>query len=107
LTPRSLLRQMQIPARDSLPGGKYALSPERYGSYGLGLIHYTWSSGCGVWGHTGEFPGYYTVAFATADGRRGAAMNFTASTLPAPATIVALNLQHVLGCRMRFGRIGP
>ncbi len=106
LTTRGLLRQMETPAPDSLPGGKYALSPERYGSYGLGLIHYTWASGCGVWGHTGEFPGYYTVAFATSDGRRGAAMNFTASTLPAPAAIAALNLQHLLGCRMRFGRIG-
>jgi D-alanyl-D-alanine carboxypeptidase len=105
LTTRRLLRQMKIPAPGSLPGGKYALSPERYGSYGLGLTHYTWASGCGVWGHSGEFPGYFTVAFATGDGRRGAAMNFTASTLPAPAAIAALNLQHLLGCRMRFGHI--
>jgi D-alanyl-D-alanine carboxypeptidase len=86
LTTRGLLRQMETPAPGSLPGGKYALSYERYGSYGLGLIHFSWASGCGVWGHTGEIPGYYTVTFATGDGSRGAAVNFTTGTLPAPAT---------------------
>jgi D-alanyl-D-alanine carboxypeptidase len=106
LTTPALLRQMEIPAPDSLPGGKYALSYDRYGSYGLGLIHFSWASGCGVWGHTGEIPGYYTVAFATSDGHRGAAVNFTAGNLPPPAAIAAINLQHLLGCRMRFGRLG-
>jgi sulfoxide reductase catalytic subunit YedY len=53
--------------------------------------------------HNGHFPD--TDVFATGDGRRGAAVNFTTGTLPAPATIAALNLQRLLGCRMRFGRI--
>lgn len=38
--------------------------------YGLGLRRYDLSCGTQVYGHTGTVQGFYTYAFATADGRR-------------------------------------
>ncbi|MCX5366542.1 beta-lactamase family protein [Streptomyces sp. NBC_00124] len=38
--------------------------------YGLGLRRYDLSCGTRVYGHTGTVQGFYTYAFATADGRR-------------------------------------
>jgi D-alanyl-D-alanine carboxypeptidase len=103
LVSRSLLREMKRPTPGSLEGiggGQDA------GTYGLGLQHFTWSSGCGAWGHTGAFPGYNTVAMASTNGRRGAAMYVTSEGLAPPAALAALKAQRLLACRMRFARIG-
>jgi hypothetical protein len=104
VTPR-LLRAMQSPTPQSLSGSKYSLGPQ-YGSYGYGLIHYTWAAACGVYGHTGDFPGYATVAMATAGGVRGAALSITSDTLTSAGQLRYINLERLLACRMRFGRIG-
>lgn len=101
----SLLREMKRPTPGSL-NGDFALEGGGVGTYGLGLIHFTWSKACGVWGHSGAFPGYTTLAVSNGTGRRGAAMYFTAGALAPPGVIAALGAQRLLGCRMRFGRIG-
>ncbi len=105
LITRSLLAQMKQPTPNSLSGGKYSLGAE-FGSYGYGLIHYTWGSACGVYGNTGDFPGYNTVALATANGSRGAALSITSDTLQTGPTIGFIEVEHLLACRMRFGHIG-
>jgi D-alanyl-D-alanine carboxypeptidase len=103
LVSRSLLREMKRPT----PGSLAALGQgAEAGTYGLGLQHFTWSSACGVWGHTGAFPGYNTVAIASGKGRRGAAMYVTSEGLAPPAALAALKAQRLLACRMRFARIG-
>lgn len=75
----SLLHQMEAAAPGSLAGLK---GVGVGGTYGLGLIHFTWAYACGVWGHTGDFPGYHTLAASTGDGRRSAAMYITSDALP-------------------------
>lgn len=103
LVSRSLLREMKRPT----PGSLAALQGQDASTYGLGLQHFTWSSGCEVWGHTGAFPGYHTVAMASGNGRRGAAMYVTSEGLAPPAASAALETQRLLACRMRFApRIG-
>lgn len=103
LVSRSLLREMKRPTPGSLEGlggGQDA------GTYGLGLQHFNWSSACGVWGHTGAFPGYNTVAMASGKGRRGAAMYVTSEGLATAAALAGLEAQRLLACRMRFARVG-
>jgi D-alanyl-D-alanine carboxypeptidase len=101
----SLLREMKRPTPGSL-NGDFALEGGGVGTYGLGLIHYTWSKACGVWGHTGAFPGYRTIAVSDRNGRRGAAMYISAEGLAPPGALAGLQAERLLGCRMRFGRIG-
>jgi D-alanyl-D-alanine carboxypeptidase len=105
LTTQSLLRQMKQPTPDSLTGSPYSLGPG-LGSYGFGLIHYTWAAACGAWGHTGDFPGYVTVAMASPNGRRGAAVNVTSDTITTAGQLAGIVVERRLACRMRFGRIG-
>ena len=105
LTTQSLLRQMREPTPGSLTGSPSSLGPQ-FGSYGLGLIHYTWAAACGAWGHTGDFPGYLTVAMASANGRRGAAVNITSDTITSAGQLGLILVERRLACRMRFGRIG-
>jgi D-alanyl-D-alanine carboxypeptidase len=105
LVSRSLLREMKRPTPGSLDGA-YALEGGGVGTYGLGLIHYTWSKACGVWGHTGAFPGYRTIAVSNRNGRRGAAMYITSEGLAPPGALAGLEAERLLACRMRFGRIG-
>lgn len=105
LVSRPLLREMKRPSPGSL-NGPYALEGGGVGTYGLGLIHYTWSKACGVWGHTGAFPGYRTLAVSSRNGRRGAAMYISAEGLAPPGAIAGLEAERLLSCRMRFGRIG-
>jgi D-alanyl-D-alanine carboxypeptidase len=106
LVSRSLLGEMKRPTPGSL-NGAYALEGGGVGTYGLGLIHYTWSKACGVWGHTGAFPGYRTIAVSNRNGRRGAAMYITSEGLAPPGAVAGLEAERLLACRMRFGRIGP
>jgi D-alanyl-D-alanine carboxypeptidase len=98
----TLLRQMKAATAGSLAGlARLGI----LGTYGYGLIHYTWAGGCGVWGHRGDFAGYHTLAVAS-NGRRGAAMYETTqgqSTLLALATAKA---ERLISCRLRFGHIG-
>lgn len=103
LLPPGVMRQMERPTPLSL-AGPTAFEGGGVGSYGLGLVHYTWSASCGVWGHTGDFPGFHTIALSTADGTRGAAMYVNADALAAPGALADLQAEHLLGCRMRFGR---
>jgi D-alanyl-D-alanine carboxypeptidase len=105
LVSRSLLREMKRPTPGSLDG-PYALEGGGVGTYGLGLIHYTWSKACGVWGHTGAFPGYRTIAVSNGNGRRGAAMYITSEGLAPPGAVAGLEAERLLACRMRFARIG-
>jgi D-alanyl-D-alanine carboxypeptidase len=105
LVSRSLLGEMKRPAPGSLDG-PYALEGGGVGTYGLGLIHYTWSKACGLWGHTGAFPGYRTIAVSNRNGRRGAAMYITSEGLAPPGAVAGLEAERLLACRMRFGRIG-
>jgi hypothetical protein len=92
---------MKRPTPGSLDGA-FALEGGGVGTYGLGLIHYTWSKACGVWGHTGAFPGYRTLAVSTRNGRRGAAMYFTSEGLAPPGAIAGLEAERLLACRMRL-----
>jgi D-alanyl-D-alanine carboxypeptidase len=101
----SLLGEMKRPTPGSLDGA-YSLEGGGVGTYGLGLIHYTWSKACGVWGHTGAFPGYRTIAVSNRNGRRGAAMYITSEGLAPPGAVAGLEAERLLACRMRFGRIG-
>jgi D-alanyl-D-alanine carboxypeptidase len=105
LLPPSLMRQMRHGAPGSL-NGPTPFDGGGVGSYGLGLAHYTWSNACGVWGHSGDFPGYHTLALSTADGKRGAAIYVNSDALAPPGAIASLQAERLLGCRMRFGRIG-
>jgi D-alanyl-D-alanine carboxypeptidase len=105
LVSRSLLGEMKRPTPGSLDG-PYAVLGGGVGTYGLGLIHYTWSKACGVWGHTGDFPGYHSLAVSSGNGRRGAAMYVTSDGLAPPGALAALQAERLLACRMRFGRIG-
>lgn len=108
LFPKSLLRQMMIAAPGSLNGTPPSSPVEGggVGTYGLGLIHFTWANACGVWGHSGSFPGFHTWAFAAKGGRRGAALYSTADVLPAGGVIATLQAERLVACRMRFGNIG-
>lgn len=102
---RPLLRQMQAPTPLSLTGSQHSLGPQ-FGSYGFGLIHFTWAAACGVYGNTGDFPGYGTVAMATAGGARGAALSITSDTLTSAGQLGYIKVERLVGCRMRFGSIG-
>lgn len=105
LVSRSLLDEMKRATPGSLDGA-FALENGGVGTYGLGLIHYTWSKACGVWGHTGAFPGYRTLAVSNRNGRRGAAMYITSEGLAPPGAIAGLEAERLLACRMRLGRFG-
>lgn len=104
LFPARLLKQMQAPTPLSLSGSPDSLGPQ-FGSYGYGLIHYTWAAACGVYGNTGDFPGYNTVAMAAAGGTRGAALSITSDTLTSAGQLGSIEVERLVGCRMRFGRI--
>ena len=99
---------MKIAAPGSLHGTPPSSPVEGggIGTYGLGLIHFTWASACGVQGHSGSFPGFHTWAFGTKGGRRGAALYTTADVLPAIGAIAAQQAERTIACRMRFGDIG-
>jgi D-alanyl-D-alanine carboxypeptidase len=105
LLPRALMREMKRPAPGSL-NGPHALEGGGIGSYGLGLVHFTWSHACGVWGHSGDFPGFHTMALSSADGKRGAAIYVNSDGLAPPGVLASLTAERLLACRMRFGRIG-
>jgi D-alanyl-D-alanine carboxypeptidase len=100
----TLMRQMRHATPGSLDGPT-ALEGGGIGSYGLGLVHYTWSHACGVWGHSGDFPGFHTLALSTSDGKRGAAIYTNSDALAPPGAIASLQAERLLACRMRFGRI--
>jgi D-alanyl-D-alanine carboxypeptidase len=104
LAPR-LMGQMKRATPGSLTGPS-AFEGGGVGSYGLGLVHFTWSAACGVWGHLGDFPGFHTMALSTGDGTRGAAIYVNADSLAAPGALATLQAERLLACRMRFGRIG-
>jgi D-alanyl-D-alanine carboxypeptidase len=105
LLPPALMREMKHPTPDSL-NGPTAFEGGGIGSYGLGLVHYTWSHACGVWGHSGDFPGFHTLALSTANGQRGAAFYVNSDALAPPGALASLRAERLLGCRMRFGHIG-
>jgi D-alanyl-D-alanine carboxypeptidase len=105
LLPSGLLSQMKAATPGSLRGAP-PYYPLGSGTYGLGLIHYTWSRACGTWGHTGDFQGYHSIGVATGNGRRGAAMYVNAQALDPPGAIADLEAERLVACRMRFGRIG-
>ena len=102
--PPALLKDMERATPASLTGPT-PLEGGGIGSYGLGLIHYTWSSSCGTWGHTGDFPGYHTLALATEDGSQGAAIYVNSDALAPAGALADLVAQRLLACRMRFGAI--
>lgn len=103
--PPELLREMKRATRGSL-NGPHALEGGNVAVYGLGLMHYTWSFGCGAWGHLGDFPGYHTMAIVSGDGKRAAAMYVNSDELAAPGALATLQAERLLACRMRFGRVG-
>jgi D-alanyl-D-alanine carboxypeptidase len=105
LLPPALMREMKRPTPGSL-AGPAALEGGGIGSYGLGLVYYTWSHACGAWGHSGDFPGFHTLAVATDDGKRGAAMYVNSDGLAPPGALASLEAERLLACRMRFARIG-
>ena len=102
--PPKLLREMKRATPSSL-NGPHPFYGGGVGAYGLGLVHYTWSSACGVWGHTGDFPGYHTLALVSGDGKRAAAIYVNSDELAAPGALATLQAQRLLACRMRFGRV--
>jgi len=103
LLPPALMREMKRPTPGSL-AGPTAFEGGGIGSYGLGLVHYTWSHACGVWGHSGDFPGYHTLVLSSGDGKRGAAMYVNSDALAPPGALATLEAERLLACRMRFGR---
>ena len=108
LVPARLVREMKIATPGSLNGTAPSVPLEGGGvaTYGLGLEHYTWSHGCGTFGHSGSIPGYHPYSFTTADGSRGAAMFLNADVLEPQGVIAANTVQRLVACRMRFGDIG-
>jgi D-alanyl-D-alanine carboxypeptidase len=108
LVPPRLLRQMKAPTPGSLNGAPPSEPLEGGGvaTYGLGLEHFTWSHGCGVYGHSGAIPGFHPFVVASVNGRRGAAMYVNTDALEAPGVIAFLEAQRLVACRMRFGHIG-
>ena len=100
-----LLREMKRATPGSL-NGPHAFEGGGTGAYGLGLVHYTWSFGCGAWGHTGDFPGFHSLALVSGNGKRAAAMYVNSDALAAPGAIATLQAERLLACRMRFGRVG-
>ena len=110
LVPARLVREMKIATPDSLNGAPPSIPLETaqggVGTYGLGLEHYTWSHGCGTFGHSGSIPGYHPYTFTTADGSRGAAMFLNADFLEPQGVIAANEVQRLVACRMRFGDVG-
>ncbi|HEX3317441.1 MAG TPA: hypothetical protein VHR88_05440, partial [Solirubrobacteraceae bacterium] len=103
-----LVREMKAATPGSLNGTAPSVPLEGGGvaTYGLGLEHYTWSHGCGTFGHSGSIPGYHPYSFTTADGSRGAAMFLNADVLEPQGVIAANTVQRLVACRMRFGDIG-
>ena len=108
LVPARLVREMKIATPGSLNGTAPSVPLEGGGvaTYGLGLEHYTWSHGCGTFGHSGSIPGYHPYSFTTADGSRGAAMFLNADVLEPQGVIAANTVQRLVACRMRFGDVG-
>ena len=108
LVPVRLVRQMKIATPGSLNGAPPSTPLEGGGvaTYGLGLEHYTWSHSCGTFGHSGSIPGYHPYTFTTADGRRGAAMFLNADVLELQGVTAANEVQRLVACRMRFGKVG-
>lgn len=108
LVPPRLVREMKIATPGSLNGTAPSIPLEGGGvaTYGLGLEHYTWSHGCGTFGHSGSIPGYHPYSFTTADGSRGAAMFLNADVLEPQGVIAANTVQRLVACRTRFGDIG-
>jgi D-alanyl-D-alanine carboxypeptidase len=104
--PPRLLREMKR-ATPGSQNGPHPFYGGGTGAYGLGLVHYTWSSACGVWGHTGDFPGYHTLALVSGDGKRAAAIYVNSDELAAPGALATLKAQRLLACRMRFARVHP
>jgi D-alanyl-D-alanine carboxypeptidase len=98
----TLLRQMKVPTPGSLAG---LANLGILGTYGYGLVHYTWAGDCGVFGHRGDFPGYHTLAVAS-NGRRGGAMYDTTQGAPPSLILATAKAERLISCRMRFGRIG-
>ena len=108
LVPARLVPEIKIATPGSLNGTAPSVPLEGGGvaTYGLGLEHYTWSHGCGTFGHSGSIPGYHPYSFTTADGSRGAAMFLNADVLEPQGVIAANTVQRLVACRMRFGDIG-
>jgi D-alanyl-D-alanine carboxypeptidase len=108
LLPPRLTREMRIPTAGSLHGTPPSQPLEGGGvaTYGLGLEHFTWSHACGVYGHSGDFPGFHALAVSTPNGRRGAAFYVNADALEPPGVIASLEAQRLVACRARFGHIG-
>jgi D-alanyl-D-alanine carboxypeptidase len=100
-----LLSKMKSAAPGSLRGPPPS-QPLGWGTYGLGLFHYTWSHACGTWGHGGDFQGYHSLAVATGNGRRAAATYVNAQALDAVGALANREAERLVACRMRFGRIG-
>lgn len=105
LLPPGLLSRMKTPTPGSLRGAP-PYYPFGWGTYGLGLFHFTWSHACGAWGHGGDFQGYHSLGVATGNGRRGAAMYVNAQFLEPGGSLADSRAERLVACRMRFGRIG-
>jgi D-alanyl-D-alanine carboxypeptidase len=105
LVSRALLREMKRPTPGSLYGA-YALEGGGVATYGLGPVHYTWSKGCGSVGPRGRHLRLPSLAVSSSNGRRGAAMYMTSVALADPGELALLQVERLLACRMRFGRIG-
>jgi hypothetical protein len=91
------------------PGSARGYPPSQplgVGTYGLGLFHFTWSHACGTWAHGGDFQGYHSLALATGNGRRAAALYVSSQTLDTVAALADRKAERLVACRMRFGRIG-
>jgi D-alanyl-D-alanine carboxypeptidase len=108
LLPPRLTREMRIPTAGSLHGKPPSQPLEGGGvaTYGLGLEHFTWSHACGLYGHSGDFPGFHSLAVSTPNGRRGAAFYVNADALEPPGAIASVEAQRLVACRARFGHIG-
>ena len=108
LVPARLAYEMRVATPGSLHGAPPSQPLEGGGvaTYGLGLMHFTWSHACGTFGHSGDYPGFHTLALSSANGKRGAAMYVNADALEAPGVIANLKAQRLVACRMRFGHIG-
>jgi D-alanyl-D-alanine carboxypeptidase len=102
--PPKLLREMKRATPGSL-NGPHALLGGGTGAYGLGLVHYTWSFGCGAWGHLGDFPGFHTMAIVSGDGQRAAAMYINSDEFSLPRLTARFQAERLLACRTRFLRV--
>jgi D-alanyl-D-alanine carboxypeptidase len=93
LVPEEQLKEMMV----TVPG---AGSPPGPGTNNAGLGIFGWEISCGkIWGHTGSWPGFRTLAAASGDGNSAVAMVVNATNTSGETNKAILRAQELAACR--------